>query len=108
MKEEFKSMDKLYHYTTFETALKILDSKHLRFGRLSNMNDIHENDKITFVDVNGNPIDKLNYEIIGIFDNELATIVKSVLLLTTMEKKALALTYIKCGDYMQKKAKAFA
>lgn len=38
----FQSIEKLYHYTCFETALKIIASGHLRYGRLSNMNDINE------------------------------------------------------------------
>lgn len=46
MKEEFMNMKKLYHYTKFDTAIKILESHSLRFGRLHNMNDIHENDKL--------------------------------------------------------------
>ena len=41
-REEFNSVEKLYHYTSFDKALKILASNKLRFGKLSNMNDIHE------------------------------------------------------------------
>ena len=40
MKEEFMNMKKLYHYTKFDTAIKILESHSLRFGRLHNMNDV--------------------------------------------------------------------
>ena len=46
MKEKFEKTEKLYHFTSFDTALKIIESNRLRFGRLNNMNDIHENDKI--------------------------------------------------------------
>ena len=38
----FQDTDKLYHYTSFETALKIIASGQLRYGRLSNMNDVNE------------------------------------------------------------------
>lgn len=37
--EEFLSMQKLYHFTRFNTALKILCSGKLIFGKLRNMND---------------------------------------------------------------------
>ena len=50
IKKQFERMEKLYHFTTFDTALKIIESNCLRFGRLSNMNDIHESDKLMFVD----------------------------------------------------------
>lgn len=56
IKEQFEKTEKLYHFTSFETALKIIESNRLRFGRLNNMNDIHENDKIVFVDASGQPI----------------------------------------------------
>lgn len=58
IKEQFEKTEKLYHFTSFDTALKIIGSNRLRFGRLNNMNDIHENDKIVFVDANNHPIDK--------------------------------------------------
>ena len=57
VKELFKQTEKLYHFTSFDTALKILDSKCLKFGKLSHMNDIHENDKIEFVDANKKSIE---------------------------------------------------
>lgn len=49
IKKRFKEMEKLYHYTSFETAKKIIETNCLRFGVLSNMNDLHENDKMVFV-----------------------------------------------------------
>ena len=33
---QFRSLQKAYHYTTFQTAIKILESKSLRFGKLNN------------------------------------------------------------------------
>ncbi len=50
IRKEFKQTDKLYHFTSFDTALKIIDSNRLKFGKLSDMNDLHENDKLSFVD----------------------------------------------------------
>jgi hypothetical protein len=41
-KEEFNNKKKLYHYTTFESGLKILISQKLLFGKLKDMNDINE------------------------------------------------------------------
>lgn len=38
----FQSIEKLYHYTSFETALKIIASGKLRYGRLMDMNDVNE------------------------------------------------------------------
>lgn len=58
IKEKFEKIEKLYHFTRFDTALMILESNCLRFGRLDNMNDIHENDKIVFVDANNQQINK--------------------------------------------------
>lgn len=40
--ETFIKGDKLFHYTKFESALKIINSKTLLFHELKNMNDIHE------------------------------------------------------------------
>lgn len=47
-KNEFNSIEKLYHYTKFDTAIEILLSKSLRFGVLSEMNDINESDRSVF------------------------------------------------------------
>ena len=41
-KEEFYKTDKLYHYTSFNTALNILETNELWFNHLSNLNDINE------------------------------------------------------------------
>lgn len=35
---------------------KILESHNLRFGRSHDMNDIYENDKLFYVNLQGNPI----------------------------------------------------
>ena len=42
IKHRFNNTEKLYHYTTFESAIKILQSRTLLFGRLKDMNDINE------------------------------------------------------------------
>ena len=64
--KEFIQTYKLYHYTTFDSALKILLTKTLRFGKLANMNDIYEQYR------------QFGYSVIGtqdldtIFHNEIA------------------------------------
>lgn len=72
MRKEFKSINKLYHFTKFDTAIKILGLHNLRFGRLHNMNDIHENDKLSYVDLSGNPIQYFSSDILETIDNEMA------------------------------------
>ena len=42
IREQFKQTEKLYHFTSFDTALKIIETNRLKFGRLNNMNDIQE------------------------------------------------------------------
>ena len=64
IKEQFEKPEKLYHFPSFDTALKIIESNHLRYGRLNNMNDIHENDKIVFVDANNHPTDKFPSDVL--------------------------------------------
>ena len=64
IKEQFEKTEKLYHFTSFDTALKIIESNHLRYGRLNNMNDIHENDKIVLVDANNHPTDKFPSDVL--------------------------------------------
>lgn len=41
-KEEFQKIEKLYHYTSIDSALKILFYNSLKFGELKRMNDINE------------------------------------------------------------------
>ena len=72
MREEFKSINKLYHFTKFDTAIKILGSHNLKFGRLHDMNDIHENDKLSYVNLQGNTIQSFQSEILETIDNEMA------------------------------------
>ena len=72
MREEFKSINKLYHFTKFDTVIKILGSHSLKFGKLSNMNDIHENGKLSYVDFSGNPIYYFSSDILETIDNEMA------------------------------------
>ena len=42
LREEFNSIEKLYHYTSFESCKKIIETNTLLFGRLKQMNDINE------------------------------------------------------------------
>lgn len=72
MKEEFMNMKKLYHYTKFDTAIKILESHSLRFGRLHNMNDIHENDKLSYVNTTGTLINSFPSDVLDAIDCEMA------------------------------------
>lgn len=71
IKEQFGKMEKLYHFTSFDTAKKIIESNRLRFGRLNNMNDLHENDKIVFVDANNHPIDKFPSDVLDALYDEI-------------------------------------
>ena len=41
-REQFLRTKRLYHYTKFQSAVKILDSMSLKFGSLDGMNDINE------------------------------------------------------------------
>lgn len=44
--KDFISIPKLYHYTTFDNAIKIVLGKSLKFGRLPFMNDYLESNKM--------------------------------------------------------------
>ncbi len=48
IRERFAEMTRLYHFTDFESACKIIQSKRLRFGKLPRMNDLIESNKIVF------------------------------------------------------------
>ena len=72
MRKEFEKIHKLYHYTKFDTAIKILESHSLRFGRLNYMNDIHENDKLSYVDTTRTPINSFPSDVLDAIDCEMA------------------------------------
>lgn len=72
MREEFESINKLYHYTKFDTAKKILVSHSLRFGKLCDMNDIHENDKVSYIDSSGTAINSFPSDVLNAIDDEMA------------------------------------
>lgn len=42
IRNQFNNSERLYHYTSFSSAMKILQSHTLLFGRLKDMNDINE------------------------------------------------------------------
>jgi len=46
--EKFAEMTRLYHFTSFDSACKIIESKQLRFGKLFRQNDLIESNKIVF------------------------------------------------------------
>lgn len=71
IREKFKETDKLYHFTSFDTALKIIESNRLRFGRLSNMNDLHENDKLCFVDETNQKPDHFPSDVLDTLHDEI-------------------------------------
>lgn len=71
MKEAFIQLNKLYHFTKFDTAISILESHSLRFGRLNNMNDIHENDKLSFTYSSRSPINHFPFEVLNAIDDEM-------------------------------------
>ena len=71
IREQFKRTEKLYHFTSYDTAKLILESNQLRFGRLNNMNDIHENDKLMFADANGVGIDEFPTDVLDVFYDEI-------------------------------------
>lgn len=71
IREQFKQTEKLYHFTSFDTALKIVESNRLRFSRLSNMNDIHENDKLMFADANGQGFDEFPSDVLDALYDEI-------------------------------------
>ena len=108
MKEEFMNMKKLYHYTKFDTAIKILESHSLRFGRLHNMNDIHENDKLSYVDLIGTSINSFPSDVLDGIDCEMAKYRQISLTVDDDKMGKLGSTFIKCGGFMPKKAKESA
>ena len=48
IRERFSEMTRLYHFTSFDSACKIIESKRLKFGKLSQMNDLVESNKMVF------------------------------------------------------------
>lgn len=48
IRDRFTKMHRLYHFTSFEAACKILEDKKLRFGKPSRLNDLNESKKIVF------------------------------------------------------------
>lgn len=48
-KERFKTIKKLYHYTSLSSAVKIIEGMSLKFGSLQRMNDINERYKHKYV-----------------------------------------------------------
>lgn len=61
--KDFENTDKLYHFTSFDTALKILHSMTLRYGRLVNMNDMYESSKTVYAsrpDIENNDFYEMN------------------------------------------------
>lgn len=53
--QKFEHIEKLYHYTKFESARKILENQTLLFGELPDMNDIYEQHKQFFYGMGADP-----------------------------------------------------
>ena len=51
---QFQQIDKLYQYTKFDSAIRIILSEQLKFGRLGDMNDVNEAYKHISFDHRGN------------------------------------------------------
>lgn len=71
IRNKFKNTTKLYHFTSFDTALKIIESNCLRFGRLSNMNDLHENDKLCYIGDKRQSLDHFPSEVLDTLHDEI-------------------------------------
>lgn len=56
IKKIFCGMERLYHFTTFETALQIIESKRQHFGKLKGTNDICENSKVIYTKIKAGSI----------------------------------------------------
>ena len=60
-KTSFIKTEKLYHYTSFENALKIIVTGKLRYSRLNGLNDINEAYRVEYVDTGGS-VSSSDYE----------------------------------------------
>ena len=54
--KQFNEVPKLYHYTSFESACKIIATKSLLFGKLDRMNDPMETQRAVFSNLDCEPI----------------------------------------------------
>lgn len=48
VRERFAEMTRLYHFTNFSSACKIIESRKLKFGKMFRMNDLIESNRIVF------------------------------------------------------------
>ena len=46
--DRFEEMSRLYHFTNFDAACSIIESRKLRFGKMFKMNDLNESGRIVF------------------------------------------------------------
>lgn len=56
IKKNFCGMERLYHFTEFETVLKIIESNRQHFGKLKGTNDICENSKVIYTKIKAGSI----------------------------------------------------
>ena len=52
-------MTKLYHFTSFEAACEIIESRKLRFGKMYRMNDLIESSRISCGRIIGGSLSKI-------------------------------------------------
>lgn len=48
IRQRFSEMTRLYHFTNFASACKIIESRKLKFGKMFRMNDLIESNRIVF------------------------------------------------------------
>lgn len=55
---DFKLFDHLYHYTSFESAVKIIASKRILFSNMDSVNDINEKNGPIVLNVSGDDAER--------------------------------------------------
>ena len=99
----FAETEKLYHYTSFESAIKILASHRLRYSQLKGLNDINESYRPACLKFNGyfRRIKVLKtWKTLPSNSGKLA--------LLWMKMNSLALLFLPCGRITPKRAMEFA
>ena len=54
-KNRFNSIEKLYHFTNFTSALDIIKSQSIKFSKMQNLNDINESYRPAYSNFTSNP-----------------------------------------------------
>lgn len=103
IKKNFCGMERLYHFTEFETVLKIIESNRQHFGKLKGTNDICENSKVIYTKIKAGSIPEW-------YDQRMASELSHYqqMSLPLTEKEGKASTYNRCGGCMPITAKGYA